>query len=154
MSIKPYWILVAGFVVILLFVIVIRMPSGRHSRHRWHPSHASSTWLGPGGTRHLLGFGAEGFSSGATFTMLGVDWCPHCVKAKPIFESLGPTVTIGGEAVALRYINPETDKESAKGYQVDGYPTFYFEKDGKKVKHTGPRSADGFHEFLKTQLSL
>ena len=125
---KPYWVLVAGFVLLLIFVIVIRMPAGRHHRHHatgYNPR--PSPWLGPGGTHHLLGSIFEGFRSGAVFTMFGVDWCPHCVKAKPLFESLGPTVTIGGHAVTLRYVNPELDKEKAKDYAIEGYPTFYFE---------------------------
>ena len=85
--------------------------------------------------------------------MFGVDWCPHCVKAKPLFESLGSTVTIDGQNVELRYVNPETDKAAAAGYQIDGYPTFYFEKDGRKVKYAGPRTAAGFQDFLKSELS-
>ena len=152
MVIKPYWVLVAGFVVILLFVLVIRMP--RRGRHATGYRPRSTPWLGPGGTRHLLGSFFEGFaSSGATFTMFGVDWCPHCVKAKPLFESLGPTVTIDGQAVALRYVNPETDKQSAQGYELEGYPTFYFEKGAKKIKYAGPRTADGFREFLQKELA-
>lgn len=148
MEIKPYWILVAGFVLLLAFVLMIRMPRGGRG-HRSH--HTKSTpLLGPGGIRRLW----EGFASGgATFTMFGVDWCPHCVKAKPLFESLGPTVTIDGHAVALRYVNPETDKAAAEGYKIEGYPTFYFEKDGKKKKYSGPRTADGFREFLQKELS-
>jgi thioredoxin domain-containing protein 5 len=86
--------------------------------------------------------------------MFGVDWCPHCVQAKPLFESLGPTVTIDGHAVNLRYVNPEKNKEEVKAdHKIDGYPTFYLEKDGKKVKYGGPRTADGFHAFLKQELS-
>lgn len=157
MEIKPYWVFVAGFVMLLLFVIVLRMPS-RHHRHAtgYKPT---SPWLGPGGTRHLLGSmfeGFEGFSAprqGAVFTMFGVDWCPHCVKAKPLFESLGPTVTIGGHEVTLRYINPEEQKDMAKDYVIEGYPTFYFENGNTKVKYSGPRTVAGFQEFLQTQLS-
>ena len=44
------------------------------------------------------------------FVMFGVDWCPHCVKAKPEFEALGATQTIGGKVVQMKVINPETDE--------------------------------------------
>ena len=116
--------------------------------------------IGPGGTQHLIGPGGtqqhhlyEGFQNKPSFTMFGVDWCPHCVKAKPLFESLGSTVTIDGQNVELRYVNPEKDKAAAAGYQIEGYPTFYFEKDGRKVKYGGPRTAAGFQDFLKSELS-
>ena len=153
MALKPYWILVAGFVLLLIFVLAIRVPRGRHATgYRPRPRPTPTPWLGPGGTRHLLGF--EGFAgSDATFTMFGVDWCPHCTKAKPLFESLGSTVTIGDQAVALRYVNPETDKASAEGYAIEGYPTFYLEKAGNKTKYSGPRTADGFRQFLQQELA-
>lgn len=136
-----------GVVALIIFVLIIRQP-------RWHGPRA---WTGQelwtyhrGGRTH--GF-LEAFTSGATFTMFGVDWCPHCVSAKPVFESLGPTVTIGDRSVALRYVNPEKDTGAAEGYEIDGFPTFYLEHAGKKTKYNGPRTADGFREFLASALS-
>jgi hypothetical protein len=122
--IARYWILVAGVAIVLLFVA----------------SHRSQGFL-------------EAFTSTSTFTMFGVDWCPHCVRAKPIFESLGSTVTIGDQSVSLRYVNPETDKAAAAGYEIDGFPTFYLEHAGQKTKYSGSRTADGFREFLASALA-
>ena len=167
MNIKSYWVLVAGFVVLLAFVVLIRMPKrygpgGTHNSPWLGPGGTrESPWLGPGGTRESpwLGPGGEhhlyeGFAGGDTrFTMFGVDWCPHCVSAKPKFESLGPTTTIGGHAVQCRYVNPESDKAAAAGFAIDGYPTFYLEKAGQKIKYEGPRTAEGFQAFLVEQLS-
>jgi thioredoxin-like negative regulator of GroEL len=130
MVIKPYWVLVAGFVMILLYVVALRVRSRR-------------SYSLPG---------IEGFADASVFTMFGVDWCPHCVKAKPLFESLGPTATIGANTVSLRYVNPEKDKAAAEGFEIDGYPTFYLEHNGQKTKYTGPRSADGFLQFLQKSL--
>ena len=142
MVIKPYWVLVAGFVIVLLYVIVLRTSSGRRP-YRY------GKWQGA--NQHLPGI--EGFAgSSPVFTMFGVDWCPHCVNAKPLFESLGSTVTIGGRDVALQYVNPEKDKAAAAGYELDGYPTFYLDLDGQQKKYTGPRTADGFQQFLKSSL--
>jgi thiol-disulfide isomerase/thioredoxin len=142
--------MVAGFVLVLIFVMMVRIPGGHRSRH-WFGPGGQRHLLGPGGQRHLLGL--EYFASTPTFTMFGVDWCPHCVKAKPIFESAGSTVTIGGHVVNFRYVNPETDKEAAKGFAIDGYPTFYLEKDGQKIKYAGPRTKQGFSEFLHKEFA-
>lgn len=155
-DIKPYWFFVTGLVLILLFVmVVVPLPSNGRPRHRRH--YLPAAGLGPGGTRHLLGSDyAEYFENPEgepRFTMFGVDWCPHCVSAKPLFESLGSTVTIAGKPVALRYVNPEKEKEKAAGFQLDGYPTFYLEKDGQKMKYAGPRSAEGFRSWLEEQLA-
>jgi thiol-disulfide isomerase/thioredoxin len=125
MELKSYWVFVAGFVVILLFV------ANFVSRSR-----------------------LEGFAgSSDSFVMFGVPWCPHCVAAKPEFEALGSTVTIGGRNVSCRYVNPEEDPNAAKGYDIEGYPTFFLEKGGQRTKYSGPRTTDGFQQFLQANLS-
>ena len=161
-DIKPYWFIVAGLILLYVFTLIVTP-----RRHRLHPYAPSAyPWLGPGGTRHLLGGiegfaqlnlngiydDREGFDTGAKFYMFGVDWCPHCVAAKPIFEGLGSTLTIGGKSVALQYVNPEKNAPAAAGFEIDGYPTFYLEKDGQKMKYSGPRTADGFRQFLQQNL--
>jgi thiol-disulfide isomerase/thioredoxin len=100
---------------------------------------------------------SEGFqSAGAstsdakyTFMMYGVDWCPHCVSAKPEFAALGPTKTIGGAKVACVVVNPEKEPEKVKG-KVDGFPTFHlYDAQGKLVQeYSGPRKTASFVEFL------
>jgi thioredoxin-related protein len=84
-----------------------------------------------------------------TFMMYGVDWCPHCVSAKPEFASLGPTKTIGGVKVACVLVNPEKEPEKVKG-KVDGFPTFHlYDAQGKLVQeYSGPRKTASFEEFL------
>ncbi len=154
-DIKPYWIFVGGMVLLLVFVLFAIADSGPWLGPGGTRRHWRQRLLGPGGTRHLLGYSAEGFFDGgsdATFTMFGVDWCPHCVSTKPEFEKLGSTKTIGGKAVTMRYVNPEKDKQAAAGYQIDGYPTFYLEKDGQKTKYQGGRSASAFEQWLSQNL--
>ena len=94
----------------------------------------------------------EGFQNGDgfTFVMYGVDWCPHCVKAKPEFAALGSTKTIGGAQVACVVVNPEKEPEKVKG-KVEGYPTFHlYDAQGSFVKeYNGPRTTAGFEAFLK-----
>jgi thiol-disulfide isomerase/thioredoxin len=123
---KSYWMFIAGLA--LLFVVAV---------------YARSTGLE----------GFVGSSKEAKFTMFGVDWCPHCVSAKPEFESLGSTQTIGGTAVSMKVVNPEQEPEAAKGYQVDGYPTMILETGGKQIKYEGPRNKAGFLQFLQEKLA-
>jgi glutaredoxin len=153
-NIKPFWWILAGLVLLYLFLLVV-LPRGGGMRPypgpRPYPFPGGGL-LGPGGVQRRF---YEGFAGApaATMTMFGVDWCPHCVSAKPIFESLGSTMTIGGQDVVLRVINPEKDKSAAAGYELDGYPTFYFEKAGQRQKYSGPRTKDGFLQFLQQQMS-
>ena len=84
------------------------------------------------------------------FIMFGVDWCPHCVKAKPEFQALGPTQTIGGHAVQLQVINPETEENPYKEkVKISGYPTVVLlDAAGNTTEYEGPRSTQGFQDFL------
>jgi len=129
MELKAYWVLVAGFVVILLYtaIVVARRP-------------------------RVAGW--EGFSNAANeFIMFGVPWCPHCIAAKPTFERLGSTTTIGGREVVFRYVNPEEDRAAAEGYEIDGYPTFFLVKGGQKIKYMGPREEAEVLMFLQENLA-
>jgi thiol-disulfide isomerase/thioredoxin len=148
-DIKPFWFFIAGLALLYLFTLVA-MPAHRR-RHGWspYPGPAPTPYapqmLGPGGTRHLL---YEPFASSSTiFTMFGVDWCPHCVSAKPIVEKLKASMT--NADVDVRVVNPEKEPQAAEGFQIDGYPTFYLEKAGQKTKYSGPRTVEGMKAFLQ-----
>ena len=86
-----------------------------------------------------------------TFTMYYADWCPHCQTAKPLFQSYmeSGTKNINGVLIKLRMIE-EKDIVKGKDPEVKGYPSFlYSDSAGKIVEFSGPRTAQGFDEFLK-----
>ena len=93
---------------------------------------------------------ATGGGGDYKFIMFGVDWCPHCVKAKPEFQALGPKQTIGGHAVELQVINPETEENPYKEkVKISGYPTVVLlDAAGNTTEYEGPRSTQGFQDFL------
>jgi thiol-disulfide isomerase/thioredoxin len=96
----------------------------------------------------------EGFADAPAykFVMYGVDWCPHCVKAKPEFEALGATKTIGGKVVAMSAVNPEKDPKAVEGLDIQGYPTFHlYDGAGKLVQeYQGERKTADFQSFLNS----
>ena len=99
----------------------------------------------------------QGFigSSNDTFTMYYVDWCPHCKTAKPIFTDFmgSGTVTVNGKPVKCMMVNAETNPEAVKDLNVKGYPSFLLSKGGKIIEFNGPRTADGFMDFLKQNIA-
>lgn len=146
------WLFVTGLLLLAVFTAMM-VPRRWHPVHilpgqPWRPIHGSGKpWILPG-QAHLLG---EDFTSDSTFYMFGVDWCPHCVSTKPEFEKLGSTQTIGGKTIQCVYVNPEKNPEATKGFEIDGYPTLVLQKsDGSQMKYSGPRSYDGFLQFLST----
>ena len=141
-AISPFWFVIAGLIALYFFAVAV-LPRG-HGR-RWP---APTRGILPGETRHML---YEKFSdSGPVLHMFGTSWCPHCVKAKPVFEGLGSTVTIGGHEVALKYVDAEANKDLAAAHNVQGYPTFSLARPGQPhLSYDGPRSADGIRSFLQ-----
>jgi thiol-disulfide isomerase/thioredoxin len=154
MDVKPFWFFIAGMLVLYLFALIV-VPRERSGRHRGHYRPAPQHLLGPGGTRRYYEpfDSVEGFDTGSKFFMFGVDWCPHCRSAKPEFQALGTTKTIGGHPVAMQYVDPEKEPEAAKGYEISGYPTFYLMHQGQKHRYQGPRTKAGFEQFLSETLS-
>ncbi len=122
----------------------------RRGRGWFGPGGTQQHMLGPGGTRQMFYEGFEGFESGKpTFFMFGVDWCPHCVSAKPHFEKLKETI---GDRVNIVHVNPEKDAAAASGFQIDGYPTFYMAKDGQAPrKYSGGRKHADFQAWLQNE---
>ena len=154
MDVKPFWFFIAGMLVLYLFALLV-VPRERGDRHRGHYRPAPQHLLGPGGTRRYYEpfDSIEGFDTGSKFFMFGVDWCPHCRSAKPEFQALGTTKTIGGHSVAMQYVDPEKEPEAAKGFEISGYPTFYLMHQGQKHRYQGPRTKAGFEQFLSETLS-
>ena len=130
-EVRPIWFFIAGLVLLLVYtMIVVPRPSNYGDLHRY-----------------------EGFSSGATVYMFGVDWCPHCVSTKPEFEALGSTQTIGGKTVNIVMVNPEKEPEKATGFEISGYPTLILQKaDGTKTPYSGPRTTPEFRRFLESSV--
>ena len=89
------------------------------------------------------------------FEMYYVDWCPHCVHAKPEFDKLGSIQTIGGKKVACKRIEAEKNPDQVRG-KVRGYPTIrLYDPAGKMVdEYRGDRKEDGFLSFLKNALGV
>jgi thiol-disulfide isomerase/thioredoxin len=98
----------------------------------------------------------QGFADGgdATFTMYYVDWCPHCVSAKPKFQNFmgNGTVNIKGKSVKCAMVNPEKSPEAVSGLNIKGYPSFMLSKGGKLVEFSGPRTEEGWKSFLNENM--
>ena len=87
------------------------------------------------------------------FHMYYVDWCPHCHAAKPEFDKLGSTMTIGGQSVQVEAIEAEKNPEKVLG-KPNGYPTIQlYNAEGKLVdEYKGERVESGFRSFLEDAL--
>lgn len=87
------------------------------------------------------------------------DWCRYCQKLAPTFKKLTNKKEIKN-AFSIAYVNAEDpqNEDFVKEYKVEGYPTVYLVKEGKKeqvsvVELFSPDAIDSlkikFLEFAK-----
>ena len=111
-----------------------------------------------------LGSGVgEGFAAGGsygetndrgTFILYYADWCPHCHAVLPIFKEFAKNgyVSVNDKRVKI-LLKEEKELEKGKDPEITGFPTMlYSDAAGKTVPYEGPRTAEGFMQFLKTQI--
>ena len=96
----------------------------------------------------------ERFSQPPKLILIYADWCSICVTFKPLWDSMGPTLTIDGQTVRLEAIN-ETDTDHLAPYKsnVTGYPTVLYEANGEVVKYSGARTPAALQAFLQENMT-
>lgn len=87
------------------------------------------------------------------FKMFYVNWCPHCVNAKPEFEQLKKKYKRSG-TVKITMIDSEQKPEIAKAHNVEGYPTFILTTGSNNITYNGSRDFNSFDNWLKSTLKL
>ena len=109
-----------------------------------------------------VGNGREGFSSGSTGDIqamfFNVDWCPHCVKAKPEWSKFvsnhsgDSNITFVGGADGTNCTNDNDSEVRSliQKYNIQHFPTVIFVKNGTPTEFQGRVSADSLDSFLKT----
>lgn len=89
-----------------------------------------------------------------TFILYYADWCPHCQTIKPVFKDFmgSGTVNVNGKTVDCKMVEEKELKKNG-GPDIKGYPTIlYSDASRKNVEFSGPRTSDGFMQFLKQQI--
>lgn len=90
-----------------------------------------------------------------------VDWCPHCVKAQPIWDSFSSKMngaTINGYTIKCIDINCTDDKDSSvqdtiTNFNIDSYPTVKMIKDNDQILFDSKISSESLEKFVNTVLN-
>jgi len=105
--------------------------------------------------------GATGSSGSLDVMFFNVDWCPHCVKAKPAWTAFvqkydgqvvkGYQVTcIGGkEGVNCTNSDDPQVKKLVSQYQIQGYPTLKFIQNGTTVDFDAKITPENMDDFMQ-----
>ena len=91
----------------------------------------------------------------AQLFLFKVDWCPHCKKAKPVFDEVEKELNgrpINGYTVTFKTVDCEAEPDMADKFKIDGYPTVKLVKDGQVIEYDAKPEKDKIMEFLNTVL--
>ena len=121
------------------------------------------TYIAPQSDRSFY----EGYASGmnlrreggepdmASLYFFGVDWCPHCKDAKPVWEEFVKENTSKSfKGKTVNFVNVDCDKDSALAdkYGVSGYPTIKLDKGDSVIEYKSKPSKDTLLSFLQSSL--
>jgi thiol-disulfide isomerase/thioredoxin len=98
--------------------------------------------------------GSEGDKNAQLF-LFKVDWCPHCKKAKPVFDEVEKELDgkqINGYTVSFKTVDCEAEPDMADKFKIEGYPTIKLVKDGQVIEYDAKPEKDKIKEFLNTVL--
>lgn len=139
-------VIIAAIVSVLYYIIKNDMIPGLNKFF----SNAQGTTLAPDG----IGAGEQGDKNVQLF-LFKVDWCPHCKKAKPIFDEVEKELNgrqINGYTVSFKTVDCEAEPDMADKFKIEGYPTIKLVKDGQVIEYDAKPDKDKIMEFLKTVL--
>ena len=91
----------------------------------------------------------------AQLYLFKVDWCPHCKKAKPVFDEVEKELNgraINGYVVSFKTVDCEAEPDMADKFKVEGYPTIKLVKNGEVIEYDAKPDKDRIIEFLQTVL--
>ena len=75
------------------------------------------------------------------------EWCTPCKRLKPIFNELNAEY---GTQYQFAKVSAENNESFAERFQITGFPTILFIKDGKEVgRHVGFAKKEQLLEILK-----
>jgi thiol-disulfide isomerase/thioredoxin len=92
----------------------------------------------------------------AQLYLFKVDWCPHCKKAKPVFDEVEKELNgrmINGYTVTFKTVDCEAEPDMADKFKIEGYPTIKLIKDGQVIEYDAKPEKDKIMEFLQTVLT-
>lgn len=87
-------------------------------------------------------------SRGDHFVKMYAPWCGHCKAMAPTWEKVAKSPGVKG--VKLSKIDCTKEEKTCKQYEVSGYPTLLYFRDGKKIEdYHGQKTEADIKKFLK-----
>jgi thiol-disulfide isomerase/thioredoxin len=99
--------------------------------------------------------GSQDMSSAPTaeIYLFKTDWCPHCKRAVPIFNSVKnkhQDTLVNGHRVIFRIVDCDTDPATAEKFNIEGYPTIKLVKGTEVIEFDAKPEEETIIQFMNT----
>lgn len=85
-----------------------------------------------------------GSTSGDWFVKFYTPWCGHCRKLAPAWEELARKLK--GQ-INVAHLDATTNQRTASRFNIRGFPTLLYLKDGQMYQYKGNRTVDDMYKF-------
>lgn len=89
----------------------------------------------------------------AELYLFKTDWCPHCKRAVPIFESLKQEYDhklVNGHRILFRVVDCEQEPKIADKFKIEGYPTIKLVKGDQVIEYDAKPEKEHLVQFMST----
>jgi len=76
-------------------------------------------------------------------------WCGHCQALEPEYAQAAKDLAEKDSPIKLGKLDATAEKESGTKFNIEGFPTLKFFKNGKASEYNGPREAKGIVSWLE-----
>lgn len=93
----------------------------------------------------------------AVIRMFKVDWCPHCKKALPDFQSIQDQYDgkiVNGYKLKCVVMDGEdpANESIVNEFKIQGYPTVVLTKDGKNIEYDAKVDKSTLQDFINSMV--
>lgn len=145
--IRPYNNYILVFILLIIFILAARYVYNQYVNKSENFDVANDTM--------------DERTPGAVIYFFHADWCPHCKKAQPEWNSFmqaNDGKLVNGYKVTCADINCTDEEDSAtteyiNKFGIDSYPTIKMVKDGKTIDFESRITTSSLNSFLDTMLN-
>jgi thiol-disulfide isomerase/thioredoxin len=135
------------FIITLIFLVAAIYTYRRYVSPKINPKYVANSEYLPENTNKP--------TEVADLYFFYTEWCPHCKKSMPIWQSLKSELDNKEfKGSMLNFIEVDCDKDAAlaEKFNVQGYPTIKLVKGNQVIEYDAKPSKDTLMEFLHTSL--